>query len=155
MKKIIFILIISFLLIKITKGIFAKSISQEEETSQSIFLPLVFDNYRSPSSQKIVFSSDKKIYTMNPDGSNQIKLTDNSCYNLYPKWSPDGSKIVYSSNCDGDFEIFVMNYDGTSVKQLTNNSSLYDVWPAWSPDGSKIAFVSNRIGPNQKLYIMN
>ena len=62
-------------------------------------------------------------------------------------------KIAFASIRDGDFEIHVMNPDGTDVLQLTDNSAV-DRWPAWSPDGTKIAFTSERDG-NREIYVMN
>ncbi|MEW6215632.1 MAG: chitobiase/beta-hexosaminidase C-terminal domain-containing protein, partial [Nitrospirota bacterium] len=68
-------------------------------------------------------------------------------------FSPDGSKIAFSSYRDGNYEIYVMDADGTGQTNLTNNPGI-DVWPAWSPDGTKIAFASFRDG-NQEIYVMN
>src|SRR5213592_5176722 len=68
-------------------------------------------------------------------------------------YSPDGTRIAFMNNYDGDFEICVMNADGTGVKQLTKNSSI-DAYPSWSPDGSKITFTSNRDG-DLDIYVMN
>lgn len=59
----------------------------------------------------------------------------------YPAWSPDGTRIAFASARDGDYEIFVINVDGTGEQQLTNNSE-YDMYPAWSPDGQSIAYES-------------
>ena len=60
-------------------------------------------------------------------------------------YSPDGTRIAFMNNYDGDYEICVMNADGTGVEQLTKNSAV-DAYPSWSPDGQKIAFASNRDG---------
>ena len=62
-------------------------------------------------------------------------------------------KIAFTSNRDGNLEIYVMNADGTGVKNLTNNPN-GDGNPAWSPDGSRIAFLSVRDG-NHEIYVMN
>ena len=61
--------------------------------------------------------------------------------------------IVFSSDRDGNREIYAMNADGSGVTRLTNNSS-YDRIPSWSPDGRRIAFTSNRSG-NSEIYAMN
>ena len=61
--------------------------------------------------------------------------------------------IVFYSDRDGDYEIYVMNTDGTNVTKLTINTA-YDTAPAWSPDGSKIAFSSDRDG-DQEIYVMD
>src|SRR5438445_1044523 len=68
-------------------------------------------------------------------------------------YSPDGTKIAFMNNYDGDFEICVMNADGTGIRQLTKNSAT-DTYPSWSPNGSKIAFASNRDG-DFDIWVMN
>jgi hypothetical protein len=89
---------------------------------------------------------------MNADGSNQINLT-NSRTEEGPAFSPDGSKIAFVSSRNGNFEIYVMNADGSGQTRLTNNPA-NDIDPSFSPDGSKIAFVSRRDG-NFEIYVMN
>ena len=71
----------------------------------------------------------------------------------YAPWSPDGRKIAFTSERDGNPEIYVMNADGSAQTRLTNNTAL-DEAPDWSPDGTKIAFASNRDG-NAEIYVMN
>src|SRR5215469_14847308 len=58
-------------------------------------------------------------------------------------WSPDGSKISFSWNGEGNFEIYVMRDDGSAVTNLTHNQAS-DRYATWSPDGGKIAFASDR-----------
>jgi TolB protein len=73
--------------------------------------------------------------------------------NYLPAWSPDGSKIAYTSNGDGNPEIYIMNADGSGRRRMTNHPSI-DVNPTWSPTGNQIAWVSERTG-TPKIYIMN
>ena len=87
------------------------------------------------------------------DGATAVQLTHSPGDDWDPAWSPESSRIAFSSNRDGDHEIYVMNADGSGSTQLTNSPG--DDWtPAWSPDGSRIAFSSNRDG-DLDIYVMN
>ena len=69
---------------------------------------------------------------MDADGSDQTRLTNNTTGDNHPKWSPDGRKIVFWSDRDGNDEIYLMDADGTNVTRLTNNPA--DDWfPVWQP----------------------
>ena len=82
-----------------------------------------------------------------------VRLTNNSAMDHSPDWSPDGRRIVFSSNRDGKNEIYVMDADGSNVKRLTNNLA-DDVHPGWSSDGLRILFESERDG-NREIYVMD
>jgi Tol biopolymer transport system component len=94
---------------------------------------------------KIAFTStrdgDYEIYTMEPDGSNQTRLTNNSGYDISPKWSPDGTKIAFlrANVFQLGYDIYVMNADGSNQTRLTNNLVVVEP-PDWSPDGTRIVF---------------
>jgi len=69
-----------------------------------------------------------------------------------PHWSPDGSRLVFSANPNGNWDLFIVDAGGTSLRPLTTHSA--DDWhPAWSPDGGWIAFTSNRSG-NSDIYLI-
>ena len=74
-----------------------------------------------------------------------------------PAWSPDGQRIAFNSNRDGNYEIYVMNADGSGLTRLTHHDA-DDYAPAWSPDGQRIAFDSDREENgeiNGEIYVMN
>ncbi|RPI01262.1 MAG: DUF5050 domain-containing protein [Calditrichaeota bacterium] len=111
-------------------------------------------------SGKIVFASDREddrrrqIFTMNGDGSGQTCLTDGLLDCCYPVFSPDGSKILFTSHTtDEADEIYAIDLDRTHLVNLSAHSG-DDNLPAFSPDGAFITFTSTRDG-NREVYVMN
>jgi hypothetical protein len=92
------------------------------------------------------------IYVMAADGSGVTNLTNNPGDDYGPVWSPDGTRIAFGSDRDGNSKIYVMAADGSGVTNLTNNpGGDYNV--VWSPDGTRLAFQSDRDG-NAEVYVM-
>lgn len=69
---------------------------------------------------------------MNADGTGQTRLRIGPFDDFGPAWSPDGTRIAFSSNRDGNFEIYLMDADGSNQTRLTNNSAT-DTNPDWGP----------------------
>lgn len=86
------------------------------------------------------------------DGTGITQLTSETT-DTNPEASPDGKKVAFMSLRDGNWEIYVMNMDGSEVKRLTNNGDT-DGLPIWSPDGQTIAFASDR-GREWAIWAMN
>jgi Tol biopolymer transport system component len=114
-----------------------------------------------PLPDRIVLASDgpdnglPDIYAVDGNGTGLTRLTFTDDLSEFdPAVSPDGQRIAFTRQLtDGNFEIFVMNADGSGETNLTNDPAT-DLRPDWSPDGSRIAFNSNR-GAGGQIYIMN
>jgi Tol biopolymer transport system component len=116
----------------------------------------------SPDGSKIAFSysdpdvdASPEICVINPDGSGLTNLTNTlGVAEVEPAWSPDGTKIVYKVPVYANFEIYVMNSDGSNQHSLPTRA--YGNKPTWSSDGTKIAFIVGNGGSlGGQLYIMN
>lgn len=133
----------------------------------------------SPTGDEILFttfiSDREQIVRISADGSNPTVLTDSAGGNADPVWSPDGNRIAFISWRDSaspddctsgtcNYEIYVMNRDGSGQTNLTNNPA--EDWGAvWSPDGSQIAFQTLRDEPidaatcddfcNSEIYVID
>ncbi|MGH9151892.1 MAG: hypothetical protein ACRD03_05760 [Acidimicrobiales bacterium] len=97
--------------------------------------------------------SSFEIMTMNADGTDKVRLTDNLVQDSLPSWSPDGTMIAFNSFRDGDHEIYVMGADGSNPTRLTSSPG-EDAHPMWSPDGTQITFHTRRFGPLD-VMVMN
>ena len=110
-----------------------------------IFVAAVTPVAAAPNNGRIVFVSDRtgsyQIYTMNPDGSDQVQVTNLSPTSvdlLAPSISPNGQQIVFDYDGGGGPDIYVVNVDGSGLRQVTNDHG--SLLPRWSQDGKRIIF---------------
>ncbi len=102
---------------------------------------------------------NSEVFVMQRDGSTPVNLTNDSAFDGYPAWSPDGSRIVFASNrsgkTTGNFHIYIMNADGSGVVRILENDAMVeDARPQWSPDGSRILFNRQYIADESSIDIM-
>jgi Tol biopolymer transport system component len=113
----------------------------------------------SPDGSKVAFGSWGDIYVASAVAAGQAVPVATNLTNIAPSlmaiepaWSQDGAKIAYRCCDDDNWEIYVMNADGTGRTNLTNSPG-WDSGHTWSPDGTQIAFNSGRDG-NDQIYVM-
>lgn len=92
---------------------------------------------------KWAFDPHMDIYTVNLDGTDLQRLTDEPGYDAEGSYSSDGKQIVFTSSRDGDPDLYIMDADGKNVRQLTNVDG-YDGGPFFSPDNQWVIFRSDR-----------
>ena len=115
---------------------------------------LYFISYRHSERESMyIDEGESQIYMMDIDGSNEVQLTSEGYETVRMRLSPDGTKIVFTSNRSGNQDIFVMDSDGSNQIQLTESpGNKYS--PDWSPDGTKIIFYKQQFD-GRDLYIMD
>ena len=106
---------------------------------------------------RIVFASDDTsqgttdLFTIKPDGTGRTNLTKTAWDESDPEYSPDGTKVAYTSTQHGDWDVMVMKANGSDAGDPLHltTSSADEIIPSWSPDGTRLAFTSNRSGKPQ------
>ena len=88
------------------------------------------------------------IWTVNVDGTELTQFVQGA----YPVWSPDGSRIAFSSDVSGNWDIWVINADGSGLTQLSDDQK-NQFAPSYSPDGKWLVFSSN-ISGNYDIWLM-
>ena len=93
----------------------------------------------SPDGQFVVFSYNGDIWKVSINGGRALRLTDNTGVEINPVYSPDGKYLAFSSDRNGNFDVFVMDSEGGIPRQLTFRDSS-DYVTGWSPDGRYIIY---------------
>jgi serine/threonine-protein kinase len=106
---------------------------------------------------RIVYQSDAgggvtHIFTVDARGGTPRQLTDGATRDNRPVWSPDGKQIAFARFENNQWNIYVMNADGSDIRKLTDGS--FNINPSWSPDGKQILFQSDRENGQQQVFVM-
>jgi eukaryotic-like serine/threonine-protein kinase len=102
----------------------------------------------SPDGEAIVYTTvsdsreDLAIFSNN-SSTEPRRLTDDEYKDRGGRWSPDGKQIAFYSTRSGNFEIWLINADGTGLRRLTETGNNKAFTPLWSPDGKRLSFTSN------------
>ena len=123
-------------------------------SAQPPAVPAAVSPFPTGLSGTLAFMSDRRGPD-NPDGRNHIFTIDlasgrvtqltsgRNHHDQHPKWSPDGRRLSFVSSRAGNFDLYVMNADGTNVTRLTDHPA-NDFDPIWMPDGQSLVFSSER-----------
>jgi Tol biopolymer transport system component len=107
--------------------------------------------YRDLLKQRLVRPNRMEIWIMNADGSGQHQITNLGGANFAPFFTPDGKRIIFSSNYRNprsrNFDLYLVNTDGSGLEQVTTDAE-FDGFPMFSPDGRHLVWESNRNAPN-------
>src|SRR6266566_2154096 len=107
-------------------------------------------NYRNLLKQRLVRPNRMEIWIMNADGSDQHQITNLGGANFAPFFTPDGKRIIFSSNYKNphsrNFDLYLVNLDGSGLEQVTTDTE-FDGFPMFSPDGRQLVWASNRHAP--------
>jgi len=124
--------------------------------AQSVYAePIKFARYPHASHGKLVFSYHGDIWVANENGSNPMRLTAHVAHDTFPRISPDGRWVAFSSDRFGNTDVFVIPITGGEPRQLTFNTT-GDTVLNWMPDGQGILFATSRaVSPwRSPLYVV-
>jgi Tol biopolymer transport system component len=109
--------------------------------------PETMDRYRALLKENLTTPMKMEIFVADGDGANAKQITDFGCASFAPTFTPDGKRILFSSNkheCDGrKFELFMMNLDGSGLEQVTSFGG-FTSFPEFSPGGNRLVFATDK-----------
>jgi WD40 repeat protein len=87
----------------------------------------------------------QQLWTLDLSRGRAGQLLLSNASDIHPRWSPDGTRLAFSSNSTGRYEIWTVAADGSDRRKVTHSPG-EKTWPAWSPDGARILFTHTRGG---------
>ena len=113
-------------------------------------------NYQDLLKQRLVRPNRMEIWVMNTDGSDQHQITNLGGANFAPYFTPDGRRILFSSNYKNprsrNFDLYLVNADGSALEQVTSDPE-FDGFPMFSPDGKRLVWASGRASKETELNL--
>jgi Tol biopolymer transport system component len=106
----------------------------------------------SPDGKRLVYKRGKQLVILSIADGKVAPLTDGSHYDNFPKWSPKGDAIMFTTDRDGDFELYTIRPDGTGLRRITNSPG-NDAHATWSDDGKWVVFSSGRKGFKDEMAL--
>ena len=103
---------------------------------------------------RLVISLKGEIWTSREDGNELQQLTKNLNNTNRPSWSPNATKIVYSSSANNQENIYITNFGTGKTENLSTNSNI-EKYPSWNPDNQRIIFSSNSGSDGFNLWELN
>jgi TolB protein len=101
---------------------------------------------------RLVFKRGRQLVLMSVADRKITPLTHGAHYDNFPQWSPRGERIMFTSDRDGDFELYTILADGTQLQRLTNVRG-NDAHSAWCSDGDWIVLSSARMGFKDEMAL--
>jgi TolB protein len=105
-----------------------------------------------PDGKRIVYKAGRRLVILSVADGKSVPLTDAAHWDNFPQWSPKGDVILFTSDRDGDFELYTVRPDGSGVRRLTNSPG-NDAHSIWSNDGEWIVFSSGRKGFKDEMAL--
>lgn len=106
----------------------------------------------SPDGKRIVYKRGRQLVILSLADGKITPLTGDAHWYNFPQWSPKGDVIMFTSDRDGDFELYTIRPDGTGLRRLTNTPG-NDAHSIWSADGEWIVFSSARMGFKDEMAL--
>jgi Tol biopolymer transport system component len=106
----------------------------------------------SPDGGRIVYKRGKQLVILSLASGKVVPLTDGSHYDNFPQWSPKSDVIMFTSDRDGDFELYTIRPDGTGLRRMTDVPG-NDAHSIWSDDGEWVVFSSARRGFKDEMAL--